>query len=363
MFVTSLDAARPAGGADIRISDWCDGKLLWSGRTGADGIARVDSALPGGREYGSCYGLTGHPLMVSARAAGDLSFTLSKWNNGIGPDDFHLPGDEGNESGPIAHTVLDRSLFRAGETVSMKHFLREHAGTGLKLPDRYPQQVVLQQEGSEQTYSFPLAWNIQGSADTVWQIPKDAKLGRYDISLKFADDKGTLNSGWFRVEQYKVPSMRAILQGPKDPLVNADHAAVDVFVSYMSGGGAAYLPVKLRTQVQSRELSFPGYDDFHFGGDEIKPGITASGHGACADCEDEADADSSGDSAQPAAGPARLIPLALDGQGAVRATVPKLPKLTAPAQLAAELDYQDANGETLSTSATIPLWPAAMSNT
>ena len=33
-----------------------------------------------------------------------------------------------------AHTVFDRTLLRAGETVSMKHFVRTETGAGLALP-------------------------------------------------------------------------------------------------------------------------------------------------------------------------------------------------------------------------------------
>jgi uncharacterized protein YfaS (alpha-2-macroglobulin family) len=362
-FVTSLDGAAPVPNADIKVSDSCSGGELWTGRTDANGVAHIGAELPRPTTWGSCSSPDNHPLMVSARANGDLSFTLSSWNRGITPSDFQLSGDFYQSNGPLlAHTVLDRALFRAGETVSMKHVLRLHTGQGMALPKDYPTEVVLKHQGSDETYRFPLQWS-NGSALSSWEIPKDAKLGSYDISLAWgegdSEDNGrSLDTGSFRVEQYRVPSMHAIVQAPKEPLVNADKASLDLFVSYLSGGGAAYLPVKLRTQVQPKTLSFPGYDTFRFGGDEVKPGIqNGGGHGAF---YDESEDQSGEEDNTESSGPAQVLPLALDGQGAARATVPKLPKNAAAMDLAAELEYQDANGETLSASARIALWPSAV---
>ena len=59
----------------------------------------------------------------------DFSFTLSSWNQGIDPYSLGItPAYESNPT--LAHTVFDRPLFRAGETVSMKHFLRRHSVGG-----------------------------------------------------------------------------------------------------------------------------------------------------------------------------------------------------------------------------------------
>lgn len=360
VFVTTLDSASPVPNADIRVSDYCTGAELWSGRSDGGGVAHIDSGLPAPSAWGGCYNdSSNHPLMVSARANADLSFTLSTWNRGISPSDFQLASGFYNGGGPqLAHTVLDRALFRAGETVSMKHFLRLHTSRGISQPKDTPGQVILSHQGSDQTYTLPLEWSKNGTALSTWEIPKDAKLGTYTITLKYEDEERSLETGSFRVEQYRVPSMKAIVQGPKEPLVNADQASLDLFVSYLSGGGAAYLPVKLRTQVQPKVLSFPGYDTYHFGGEEVKPGIqNGGGHGAFYDESEDQTSDE--DNAAPG-GPAQLLPLALDGQGAARATVPKLPKSGTPMDLAAELEYQDANGETLSASARIALWPAAV---
>ncbi len=349
VFVTYLDTGKPVAEAAVRVNDGCSGAEHWQGRTDAQGIARIAKALP---ESGSSCEWTPHPLMVSARAGDDMSFTMSTWNRGISPYDFNLPVNPWSGRVPvIAHTVLDRALFRAGETVSMKHFLRAHTERGLAMPGEKLNKLVLSHEGSGQTYELPLKFDGKGIAESRWSIPKDAKLGTYGIDLRSSSQ--SLQSGSFRVEQYRVPSMRAILQPPKDPLVDAKEATIDLFVSYLSGGAAGYLPVKLRTQIVPKTLSFAAYPGFRFGGRETKEGIeSGAGHGAFYE-----EGESEDDGPTPG-GPAQTLPLVLDGQGAARATVPKLPKVDAPHEIAVELEYQDANGETLTAASRVALWPS-----
>src|SRR3546814_2065256 len=115
---------------DMRISDWssdvCSSDLLLARGT-ADKAGRLafPSALPEPETYSSCEEnpdmakSEGHALMVSARAEGDFSFTLTDWGDGIRPYDFDLPYGW-SERSDILHTIFDRALVKAGETVHMK---------------------------------------------------------------------------------------------------------------------------------------------------------------------------------------------------------------------------------------------------
>ena len=78
-----------------------------------------------------------------------------------------------------AHTVLDRPLLRAGETVHMKHFLRDKTVGGFAMvpPAKRPATVTLRAVGGDQHYDFPLKWTAAGTAETTWPIPKAARAG------------------------------------------------------------------------------------------------------------------------------------------------------------------------------------------
>ncbi len=351
-FVTTLNGAQPASDAEVRVSDYCTGTELWRGRTDAQGLARIPGTLPEPEEYTYCHPDSAHALMVSARKNGDLSFTLSDWNRGITPSDFNLSSATWREP-ELAHSVLDRALFRAGETVSMKHFLRRHTGSGFALsPAPLPVKAVLEHSGSGQTYELKLEFDAKGIAESRWEIPREAKLGTYQISLA-VDKERSIPSGSFRVEQYRIPTMQALLQPQGEPLVNPKSLRIDLFLSYLSGGGAAFAPVKLRSQVQPKYISFSGYEDYRFGGVPVREGVeSGGGHGYFPEPGAETLAPG---------GVTQVLPLSLDAAGAARTTIDKLPKLDAPQDLLAELEYQDANGELLTVTRRIPLWPAQIS--
>ncbi len=349
VWVTTLDRAEPVNAVQVRVSDYCTGQVLWEGNTGEDGIARIGPHVLGNPHgYSVCEeGSTENPLFVSARVPGDLGFTVSSWNNGIQPSDFNLrTGDyQGSE---LVHTVLDRALFRAGETVSMKHFLRRHTLEGFGLPENFaPTTVELTHTGSGQQYKLPVDFDGQGVAESSWPIPKDAKLGEYGIALFDGKQNQRLDSGMFHVEQFRLPTMKAVIQPPASPLVNARSAQLDLFVSYLSGGGAGNAPVKLRTLVEPKAIRFPDYPDYSFDGEPVREGIFEEN-----DFGEEEPAT--------AGKPAQTLALNLDAQGARRTTLADLPVSPKPRDLVAELEYQDANGELEAVTQRIPLWPAKL---
>jgi alpha-2-macroglobulin len=100
--------------------------------------------------------------------------------------------------------------------------------------------------------------------EASFAIPKDAALGTYTIGIhdSLGSRRGRADeraAGHFRVEAFRVPLMRARLQPVGTPLVNPGDVRIDLQVSYLSGGGAGGLPVKLRTQVEPKSVSFPNF--------------------------------------------------------------------------------------------------------
>ena len=65
-----------------------------------------------------------------------MAFTWSDWHRGIEPWRFNVPTSQDPAPDQRAHTMFDRTLLRAGETVSMKHLLRSETWHGFGLPER-----------------------------------------------------------------------------------------------------------------------------------------------------------------------------------------------------------------------------------
>lgn len=349
VWVTTLDKGAPVPRAQVAVRD-CSGKLLWQGATGADGVAHIREELAAS----SC---KNNPhYFISARSDGDMTFTVSDWVGGIESWRFNLPTSDTRADNTLLATVFDRTLLRAGETVHMKHFIRKHTGQGFDLVGKgngpgSASFIKISHLGSEQSYQLPLRWSANGTAENDWAIPADAKQGAYEISMAGKP------SGTLRVEAFRVPTMKAVLQGPKAPAVQASSVSLDAQINYLAGGAATNAPVKVRTLLQDKQVTFADYPDYSFSNGDVKEGVVRQGVGYDDDEGGWQGDGEGGDSAGEQA--ARTQAITLDQAGGARIVVDQLPPLSAPRDLVAEMAFQDANGETASVATRVPLWTSS----
>jgi hypothetical protein len=347
VWVTALDTGRPVPDAVITVAD-CEGRTLWSGKSGVDGTARP--IIPEESSIGACSyrpnRTAGARLIVLARRGDDMSFVLDTWSEGIEPWRFQLPYEYGGRSVTLRRSVLDRQLLRAGETVHMKHFLRRETLEGFALPSgKWPEKAIIEHVGTEQRWELPLAWTADGTATSEWTVPKEAKLGTYSVLIDMPDQE---SRGWygeselaatFRVEEFRLPVLTASLQAPSRPQVAVASVPVHVAVRYLSGGAAAGLAVRLRAQAEPKAgLSFPAFEDYAFGNGPVPPAANRRRQQA------------------PAA--IRTQDLTLDAAGGAAAVLEGEPSSRVPQDLLTELEFRDPSGETQTVSSRVALWPA-----
>ena len=345
VWVTTLDRSRAVAGARVAVND-CRGKPMWSGSTDAKGMARVERELDDpARECLSSAG-----LFVTARAGADLSFVFSQWMRGIEPWRFSIPTGQAGDATRIAHTVFDRTLARVGETLSMKHFVREQTQRGLALPaaDGLPDTVLITHVGSGNEVKLPLAWRGVRSAESAWPIPRNAKLGLYDVTLLAGSKRHA--SGNVRVEEFRVPLVDARLSLPRGPLIAPMQLAMSVQLNLLAGGAMARAPARLSALLQTQLPVFEGFDDFSFAPPRGKR------EGSVEDTEQRGE----GGEAAPPKLVADKLDASTDAQGAATVMLAKLPAIEAPSLLTAELSFTDPNGEVQTVAQRLPLWPSAL---
>lgn len=386
-WVTTLDAATPVAGAKVTLRD-CRGGLVGEGTTDADGLAHL-ADVPAPRALPTCFA-RGLPdvdpfdgsqttalrelydgLLVTARSSDDMSFVHSSWDDGIEPWRYGLP-DVDEAGGVAAHTVLDRPLFRAGETVHMKHLFRTKRlrGFGAAAAADLPTTLSIVHVGSDEHFEQPVAFDATGVGESTWTIPREAKLGYYEAHLLSAAmakaraaneagegegaeyDSSFANGGdWiaasFRVEEFRVPLMQGVLRPPAAPLVAATTVPVDLAVRYLAGGAAAGLPVVVRAQVSPRTPETPDdLEGFTLANGPVAEGLVRRGD------EEPVEDDGGGPKIH------QRLALTLDGAGTGRATITDLAPATTPVSLRTELEFRDPTGQVQTVSSTVPIWPA-----
>lgn len=343
-WVTALDSGRPVAGADVTLKD-CAGATHWQGSTDAQGIARIDVALPAPEQRPAC-DWNPRGLVAIARLGKDVGLVASHWNDGISTWQFGLPMP-GNPAPRLASTVFDRTLFQRGETVHMKHVLRHHTGTGFAHWSPATLDFRIRHEGSNDEFTLR-ADAATGGGSSTWTVPADAKLGTYQLELR--DGEQWLAAGSFRVEAFRVPLLRAEVQ-PRDlPVVDDDAVQLDVQINYLAGGPAGGLPITVRGALRPRPISFGDYPEFTFMNGDVREGVTEHAEQAWS-ALGAADA---GDQVLPTQA------ASLDAQGGTRVTLAGVSARDTPASLVAEVEYRDPNGETLSTATSVPVWPSGI---
>ncbi len=349
VWVTTLDRGQPVADADVALSD-CRGKRLWAGRTDASGLARVPRGLEPDEACSDNESVFVSARKADARGVVDMAFVVNGWVKGIEPWRFSVPFSDQAEPDRRAHTVFDRTLLRAGETVSMKHFMRRETSAGLALLERdeLPTRLKLIHDGSGEELTQPLVWKTGRSTTSSWNIPASARLGRYRVELDNPDAPEQRRRSWasgdFRVEELRIPLLDARLFPPRGAPIAPSELVLAAQLTYLSGGGMAQAPLRGSALLRPRDGGYPGYDEFSFEPPRVlRP--------------DGEDAEGSNPDGQLVADKQALL---TDREGAATFTITGLPKLTRASEIVAELSFNDPNGEMQTVSTTVRVWPSAV---
>ncbi len=338
VWVTALDSGKPVAGAEVGISS-CDGKRLWQGKTDAQGRALANQALT----QPNCP--EGTFLFASARLHGDFSFTRSDWNEGIEAWRFGVE-TWGEQRSFQIHSVVDRSLFRLGQTVSMKHIARSRQQNQFTFPApaSLPDKLIIRHRESGTEFSQPVSWDAQASAVNSWKVPESAKLGTYEIVLSNGP-RGETYSGEFRVADFRLPVFTGSVQGVPDRQIAPTRVPLALGLSFLNGGAAKGAEVQVSATLRPRWPAYKNHEDYRFSVDFDESALTAFQLDAARE-EETLILDK------------QSIKLDNAGAGKLDVVLPGKPK--GPGEVYAEMSFADPNGEIQTLRGRVELWPAAL---
>jgi uncharacterized protein YfaS (alpha-2-macroglobulin family) len=251
--VRSLADGKPLPDVAVRLYARNNGELAHA-TSDAGGIARI----PGGLLRGSG---GDEPFVVTALGPGnDFNFLE------IGRAAFDLSdrGVSGRaQPGPVdAFLYTDRGIYRPGETVELVALVRDdkaEATSGLPIDLR-----LLRPDGIE-VEKRQLVRDQLGAHHQSFALPRDARIGAWQVELRLDPKALAIGSAEFRVEDFVPPQLKVELAAAEEPIRPAEAFPVEVTARYYYGAPGAGLGIEAEAMIALDDNPFPNYPDFQFG--------------------------------------------------------------------------------------------------
>ena len=248
VFVTRLDNAAPVEGAAVAIVDTAN-RERWRGTTDRDGIAIAPAMAL--RATNNMWQLA---YVVTAEKDGDLAYVTSDVDNDLQPWAFGHRYEPG-EAGEVlrASIFTDRGVYRLGEELHAKAFLRGDTPSGMRmLSETARVQILVQDSRGREVDRRTVPVNRWSSIEWTMRVPADGALGNYTILAGIEGDAGDLQNrpmqrrvtGSFLVAAFRRPDFRVdatLTTGT--PVLGARLKGV-VTAKYLFGGPIAKQPVR-----------------------------------------------------------------------------------------------------------------------
>ncbi len=265
---------------DIGLSGHIDDErmLVWATAL-ADGapLSAIDVQLLhiGAKGKTDAHGLVSLPLskgsaqMIVARKGDDVAFlpeSIGWWNSS---GSWHTT--EARTSLQW-HVFNDRGLYRPGEEVKIKGWLRtldaRKGGDigGVRGEVRTVRYALSDSQGNEVTKGT-IELNAFGAFDTSLKLPDTMNLGYGWLGLEAVDSTmpGKTYAHSVRVEEFRRPEYEVSAQLSEGPHVVGGDAVATVSADYYAGGGLANAEVRWEVSAQPGSYEPPGHDGFTFG--------------------------------------------------------------------------------------------------
>jgi alpha-2-macroglobulin len=244
LYVRALDSGEPVRGATVRLEGITNlGAPIFIEAT-ADGDGRV--ALVPQSGWSSVTRLSvrnGDDLLVLDPSEGLPAFANNHWSSSNGwlawlPDRSVPPPIN---DGTLGFLFSERAIYKPGEAVFLKGFVRRKESGGLKLPTR-PSDFKLEVVSPDgTTYPVPVtASALGGFAGTFKE--SDIPTGEYEARLYEGSPNTVVARRSFKIEAYRVPTFEVQLTGATR-VRNDGPFKVKAVARYYAGGNVANQPI------------------------------------------------------------------------------------------------------------------------
>lgn len=262
VFVAGLSTGKPVAGATVALYS-ASNQLLVEGATDAQGLFLHTRDTAWDKQ------LT--PAVAVVRKDDDISILRMEDNVAV-----ELPESASRaylDSGYEAFLFTPRGVFRPGETVDVKAFVRDknHAA-----PQPFPVVMAVKSSRGAEVYRSTVTLSAEGGAEMFFSLPGSAPMGDYSARIFIPGQEDTpLGRVNFTVENFMPPRLEITLTPKAEWLVGRDALPVRIQADYLFGAPGANLPYTLGYIAAGAPFTPKGWEGYRFGNLE-KPFATES---------------------------------------------------------------------------------------
>jgi alpha-2-macroglobulin len=188
-----------------------------------------------------------------------------------GSETFILPVEASlqPENASLRWYVLDdRQIYRPGETISVKGWVRRLApgGPELSLPGTSTVNYSITDAFGVELATGKATAGSLGGFDFTAVIPKTATVGSATIQLTADTEQASSHGHSFQVADFRRPEFEVVVQPESaPPFLSTAPVIVESTATYLSGGALPQAPVNWTVSTSETTFSPAGWDGFTFG--------------------------------------------------------------------------------------------------
>ena len=256
VFAAGISSAKPLPGAQVKVYS-ASNQLIAQGETAADGIFKVSRAEPWDPQ------LRPNVVTVSTGTGdnSDLTFLPLDYSTTIEQTDSASRSylDKGYE----AFLYTPRGVFRPGETVDVKAFVRD---ADHMPPAPFPVLFRIVSSRGLEMARGSATLSGEGGADFSFALPKSAPTGTYYAHLEIPGQKGTeIGQVEFSVEDFVPPRLEVQVTPKAESLLAGSTLPVNLSGQYLFGAPGSDLKFELGYKATPKAFTPTGWDGYVFG--------------------------------------------------------------------------------------------------
>lgn len=277
VFVSYLSSGKPAKDINITVLGR-NGQPIWSGVTDGDGV--IDIPHFSNDEYRNAK----EPVAIVARHDNDVSFIPynAEGEQTAEFSKFDIGGTYASNTTPLRSFVFsDRGIYRPGETVTIGTIVENQNFSSVA---EIPVKIEITDPRGRTAVEKKISLSADGMFDITYQLPTDATIGRYDVSIYSLNNRGriqdSIGTGTFMVQEFVPDTMKitATIDNAKTTgWISPENVQANVFLNNLYGTPATDRRISAHATLRPYDFSFDDYSGYKFTGNFTSDGVISRG--------------------------------------------------------------------------------------